>query len=412
MPIVGAYFAFYVLPTIIFFSALTALLYFSGIMQYLVQGMAWIMQRTMGTSGARGAGGGDQHLCRSNRSAADDQAVLGRRGPNSELMAIMTAGFANIASGVLAAYAAMLGGFFPDIAGHLLAASLLSAPSSLVVAKLIFPEDARAGNGGNRTGAGQTDGCQRGRCAHARRAGRSAAHPECRRGAYCLCGDDRPAECADRVGRPLFSDGPRCRSRKILGWLATPFAWLTGMPWHDATQVGPLLGIKTAVNEFVAYTQMSQQLGVNAHFITPRSAIITTYALCGFANFSSVAIQIGGISGMAPTPSRRSISNRADCHVGRRAVIAHDCLRRRRTALNCSGDMRYREQCLSRQCFPEMYSTATFKESKRNSHDKYSARRLERPRRLITLASGFGRVRPSLAAGPPRRHRHLPRSRP
>ncbi len=93
---------------------------------------------------------------------------------------------------------------------------------------------------------------------------------------------------------------PSLSFQQILRWIATPFAWLMGISWHDAMQVGPLLGIKTAINEFVAYLQLSQSRGQNQAFITPRAAIITTYALCGFANFSSVAIQIGGISGMAP----------------------------------------------------------------------------------------------------------------
>jgi CNT family concentrative nucleoside transporter len=97
-----------------------------------------------------------------------------------------------------------------------------------------------------------------------------------------------------------FFGVPTLSFQQILGWIATPFAWLTGMPWHDALQIGPLLGLKTAVNEFVAYLQMSQTLATNPHFVSPRSAIIAIYALCGFANFSSVAIQVGGISGMAP----------------------------------------------------------------------------------------------------------------
>ena len=136
---VGGYFAFYVLPTIIFFSALTTLLYYSGIMQFVIQGMAWVMQRTMGTSGAETLAAATNIFVGQTEAPLMVKPFLAN-ATNSELMAMMTAGFANIASGVLAAYAAMLSGFFPDAAGHLLAASLLSAPSSLVVAKLILPE--------------------------------------------------------------------------------------------------------------------------------------------------------------------------------------------------------------------------------------------------------------------------------
>lgn len=299
---VGGYFAFYILPTIVFFSALTTLLYFSGIMQRVIQGIAWVMQRSMGTSGAETLAAATNIFVGQTEAPLMVKPFL-ENATNSELMAMMTAGFANIASGVLAAYAAMLGGFFPDAAGHLLAASLLSAPSSLVVAKLILPETKTPETAGTvkitvtRTDVNAVDALTRGAL--------EGLQLALNVGAVLIVFVAMIALLNALLGwAGHFFGHPSLSFQQILGWIATPFAWLTGMPWHDARQVGPLLGLKTAVNEFVAYLQMSQTLGTNPHFITPRSAVIAIYALCGFANFSSVAIQVGGISGMAP--SRRS----------------------------------------------------------------------------------------------------------
>ena len=295
---VGGYFAFYVLPTIVFFCALTALFYYSGVMQKIIQGIAWIMQRSMGTSGAETLAAATNIFVGQTEAPLMVKPFLAK-ATNSELMAIMTAGFANIASGVLAAYAAMLSGFFPDAAGHLLAASLLSAPSSLVVAKLLFPETTTPETAGtvkitvDRTDVNAIDALTRGAL--------EGLQLALNVGAVLIVFVAMIALLNALLGwAGHFFGYPNLSFQQILGWIATPFAWLTGMPWHDAQQVGPLLGIKTAVNEFVAYLQMSQQLGATPHFITPRSAVIAIYALCGFANFSSVAIQVGGISGMVP----------------------------------------------------------------------------------------------------------------
>ncbi len=299
---VGGYFAFYVLPTIVFFCALTALFYYSGVMQRIIQGIAWVMQRSMGTSGAETLAAATNIFVGQTEAPLMVKPFLAN-ATNSELMAIMTAGFANIASGVLAAYAAMLGGFYPDAAGHLLAASLLSAPSSLVVAKLIFPETTATETAGNvritvdRTDVNAVDALTRGAL--------EGLQLALNVGAVLIVFIAVIALLNALIGWVgHFFGHPGLSFQQILGWVATPFAWLTGMPWHDALRVGPLLGIKTAVNEFVAYLQMSQTLGTDPHFVSPRSAVIAIYALCGFANFSSVAIQVGGISGMAP--NRRS----------------------------------------------------------------------------------------------------------
>ncbi len=295
---VGSYFAFNVLPTIIFFSALSTLLYHLRVLPLIVQGLAWGMQKTMKTSGA------ETLSATANIFLGQTEAPLLVRpfiakATRSELMAIMVGGFANIASGVLAAYVGMLSGFFPDIAGHLLAASLISAPAGLAVAKLILPETEQA----------ETAGLVKVQVAHgdanavdaSARGALEGLHLALNVGAVLIVFIGLIALLNALVGWiGHFFGLPGLSFQQILGWAATPFAWLMGISWHDAVQVGPLIGIKTAINEFVAYLQLSQSLGQNQTFITPRAAIMTTYALCGFANFSSVAIQIGGISGMAP----------------------------------------------------------------------------------------------------------------
>jgi len=296
---VGAYFAFNVLPTIIFFSALSTLLYHLRVLPLIVQGLAWGMQKTMRTSGA------ETLSAAANIFLGQTEAPLLVKpfiptATRSELMAIMVGGFANIASGVLGAYVGMLSGFFPDIAGHLLAASLISAPSSLVIAKLLLPEDGQPETAGgvkfhiDRIDANAVDASARGAL--------EGLHLALNVGAVLIVFIGLVAMLNALVGWVGHFFGlPSLSFQQILGWIATPFAWLMGISWHDAVQVAPLLGVKTAINEFVAYFQMSQTLGQNPNFVTPRAAIITAYALCGFANFSSVAIQIGGISGMAPT---------------------------------------------------------------------------------------------------------------
>lgn len=295
---VGSYFAFNVLPTIIFFSALSTLLYHTGILPLIVQGMAWVMQKTMRTSGAETlSAAANIFLGQTEAPLLVKPFIAG--ATNSELMAIMVGGFANIASGVLAAYVGMLRGFFPDIAGHLLAASLISAPSSLLVAKLLLPESGTPETAGGvafrveKTDANAIDATARGAL--------EGLGLTLNVGAVLIVFVAVVAlidALLKAGGNALHLPGLSLES--ILGYVARPFAWLMGISWHDAVQVAPLIGIKTAVNEFLAYLQLSQILGAHPHFVSPRAVIITAYALCGFANFSSIAIQIGGIGGMAP----------------------------------------------------------------------------------------------------------------
>ncbi len=293
----GAFFAFNVLPTIVFFSALSTLLYHSGIMQYVVGGMAWVMHRTMRTSGAETLASAANVFLGQTEAPLLVKPFIAT-ATRSELMAIMVGGFANIASGVLAAYVGMLVGFVPDIAGHLLAASIISAPCSLVVAKLLLPETEKPETAGDvpfrveRSDANGVDAAARGAL--------EGLHLSLNVGAMLIAFIALVAlinALLGAAGRPF---GAELSLQVLFGWVMAPFAWLMGVPWGDAPEVGSLLGIKTALNEFVAYLDLSVLLGKDPLFIAPRSVILAAYALCGFANFASVAIQIGGISGMAP----------------------------------------------------------------------------------------------------------------
>lgn len=308
----GAFFAFNVLPTIIFFSSLMTLLYHIGIMQLIVKGVAWVMQRTMRTSGAE------------TLSAAGNIFVGQTEAPllikpfissmtRSELMAVMTGGFATVAGGVMAAYVGMLVAFFPDIAGHLMAASVMSAPAALVVAKLMVPEEETPETAGqlaiqvDRPDANVIDAAARG-------AG-EGLHLALNVGAMLLA-FIALIELVNALlgwGAGLVGfDGLSLQS--VFGFVLAPVAWIMGVPWADARVVGELMGLKTVLNEFVAYLQLSSLLG-SGEGLQPRSVIIATYALSGFANFSSIAIQIGGIGGIAP--KRRSDLSR----LGLRAMV-------------------------------------------------------------------------------------------
>jgi CNT family concentrative nucleoside transporter len=305
----GAFIAFNVLPTIIFFSSLMTLLYHLGVMQFAVKGMAWVMQRTMRTSGAETlSAAGNIFLGQTEAPLLIKPFV--ERLTMSELMTVMTGGFATVAGGVMAAYVGMLAFYFPDVAGHLLAASVMSAPAAIVFSKLMMPEKEVPETQGTLSGpierpdANAIDAAARG-------AG-EGLYLALNVGAMWVAGWSGITSGLTMIG--LLDAGQALTLEIILGWLLAPLAWLMGVPWQDATIVGSLLGIKTVVNEFVAYIQFSGTLADTN--LAPRSIVITTYALCGFANFSSIAIQIGGIGGIAP--SRRSDLAR----IGLRAMVA------------------------------------------------------------------------------------------
>ncbi len=311
----GAFFAFGVLPTIIFFSSLMAVLYHVGVMQAVVKAVAWVMQRTMGTSGSETlSASGNIFVGQTEAPLLVRPFVKGMT--ESELMAVMTGGFATVAGGVMAAYVGMLQSSFHDIAGHLLAASVMSAPAALVCAKLMIPEPDPTKSetyGQLKTHLPTVDANVIDAASRGAADGLTLALNV---GAMLLAFIALIAMLNGIVGWGaglLGYEGVTIQG--MLGVLLAPLAWIMGVPWHDASAVGQLIGTKTVANEFVAYLGLSDMLA-NDTLKSPRSVVIATYALCGFANFSSIAIQIGGIGGIAP-------ERKADlARLGLRAMIA------------------------------------------------------------------------------------------
>lgn len=308
----GGFFAFNVLPTIIFFSSLMTVLYHLGIMQLAVKGVAWVMQRTMRTSGAETLSAAGNIFVGQTEAPLLIKPFI-EKMTMSELMAVMTAGFATVAGGVMAAYVGMLVTYFPDIAGHLMAASVMSAPAALVVAKLMVPESEAAETAGrldfavDRPDVNVIDAAARGAS--------EGLYLALNVGALLLAFvaliymfNGMLGWLGGLVGLETLT------LETVLGWVLAPLAWLMGVPWADAPDIASLMGIKTVLNEFFAYIQLAGVLG-GEHDLQPRSIIIATYALAGFANFSSIAIQLGGIGGIAP--SRRHDLSR----LGFRAMI-------------------------------------------------------------------------------------------
>ena len=281
-------FAFRALPVIIFFSSLMAVLYHFGIIQVIVKLIGKAMQKTMGTSGSG-------TLCISaNIFVGQTEAPLMVRPfisqmTKSELMAVMTGGFATVAGGILAIYVMWLADI-PGIAGHLLAASVMSAPGALVMAKIIYPEtetsetmgemkitiEQKNTNAMEALGDGATIGLK------------LAANV----GAMLVAFVSLVAMINYLLGFAGTS------METILGFIFKPLAWTMGVPWSEAGTLGTLMGEKIVFTELIAYGHLKELMSSGA--ISDRTAIIASYALCGFANFGSIGIQLGGIGGMAP----------------------------------------------------------------------------------------------------------------
>ena len=281
-------FAFRALPTIIFFSSLMTVLYHFGVIQFIVKWISRIMQKSMGTSGS------ETLSVAANIFVGQTEAPLMirpfiRSMTQSELMAVMTGGFATVAGGVLALYVIWLKDI-PGIAGHLLAASVMSAPAAMVVAKIIYPETDLSETSGDLNiiiekpdsntmealGRGATEGLK------------LAANVAAMLVAFV-------ALIAMVNYLLTFAD---TSIQGILGFVFRPLAWAMGIPWEEAQMVGVLMGEKITLTELIAYSDL-RDLRLE-HAISDRTAIIASYALCGFANFASIGIQLGGIGGIAP----------------------------------------------------------------------------------------------------------------
>ena len=290
-------FTFGVLPTIVFFSALMTVGYYVGIMQAVVNVFAWIMQRSMKCSGA------ETLSTAANIFVGQTEAPLVVKPyiadmTESELLAIMVGGFANTAGGVLAAYVGMLHQYFPDIAGHLIAQSVMSAPAALACSKIVLPELGKPTTGAHvkmvneKIDANVIDAAARGASEGLTLAFNVAAMLLAFIALIAMLNAMLQGSCRILHVRVVSLED-------VMALAGYPLALAMGVPMKDCWLVGRLIGVKTVINEFVAYLQMADMLGKGQ--LSYRSVIISSYALSGFANFSSIAIQIGGISGIAPT---------------------------------------------------------------------------------------------------------------
>ena len=305
----GFIFAFQVLPTIIFFAALMSVLYHLGVMQVIVRAMAWAITKVMRVSGAE-----TTSVCASVFIGQTEAPLTVRpyisKMTESELITMMIGGMAHIAGGVLAAYVGMLGGGDPVqqafYAKHLLAASIMAAPATMVVAKLLIPETGTPLTRGTvkmeieKTTSNIIDAAAAGASDGLRLALNIGAMLLAFIALIALL--NWPLTWIGDITGLSAMLGKPTDMATLLGYLLSPIAWLIGVPWQDANVVGGLIGQKIVLNEFVAYLQLADIVNGKTPgvVLTDQGKLIATYALCGFANFSSIAIQIGGIGGLAP----------------------------------------------------------------------------------------------------------------
>ena len=305
-------FAFAVLPTIIFVSAFFAIMYHIGLMQHIIKVVAWVMQRTMGTSGAESTNVAASIFMGQTEAPLTIRPFLAG-ATNSELMTIMTSGMAHVSGGIMAAYIS-----FGINAKDLLSAVIMTAPGTILVAKMLVPETEVPATAGtvhmppseehkneNFIGAiarGTIDG------------GQLAFNVAIMLISFLALVGLFNA-CMLGVSNALWAHGHIHFPHSLgnaLGTLASPVAWLIGIPWNEAARIGNLLGTRAVLNEFVAYTQ----LGLWKSTLSPRTFSIATFALCGFANLGSIGMQIGGIGALVP--NRRNDLAR----LGFRAMLA------------------------------------------------------------------------------------------
>ena len=315
----GFIFAFQVLPTIIFFAALMSVLYHLGVMQKVVQGMAWVMFKVLRISGAESLSVAANVFVGQTEAPLVVRPYISRM-TDSELLTMMVGGMATIAGGVLAAYITMLGGadeaariFY---AKHLLSASIMAAPATIVIAKILKPETGESLTRGEvrlhveKTATNVIEAAANG----AADGWRLALNVGAMLLAFIalIAMVDYPLGWLGEISGFDAATGRELSLSTLLGFVLSPMAWVIGVPWQDAVTVGGLIGEKVVTNEFVAYAHLTEI----QHTLSPKALLVSTYALCGFANFSSIAIQIGGIGGIAP--ERRSDLAR----LGVRAMLA------------------------------------------------------------------------------------------
>ena len=303
-----------IIPTIIFFSSLMSILYQLAIMQRIVSVIAVVMQKTMGTTGPESLSAAANIFVGQTEAPLVVKPYISKM-TSSEIHAVMTGGFATVAGGVMAAYVGFLQMAIPSIAGHLVAASIMSAPAALALSKVIWPMEAKneqplqdQSNSTDKEPSVETE---------TKEDNQEEKAPYGNVVEAAAVGASEGMKLALNVlgmliafvglialvnwGLSWIPIGEEPLTlQKILGWVFAPLAFTMGIPWNECTIVGSLLGEKIAMTEFVAYLHLAEILNGNEALLSERSAIITSYALCGFANFASIGIQIGGIGGIAP----------------------------------------------------------------------------------------------------------------
>ncbi|MGB0850769.1 MAG: NupC/NupG family nucleoside CNT transporter [Bacteroidia bacterium] len=309
---IGYIFAFKVLPTVVFFSALTSLLYYLGVLQKIVYGFAWILSKTMRLSGAESLAAAANIFVGQTEAPLVVKPYI-ERMTKSEILCLMTGGMATIAGGVFAAFIGFLGGDDPaaqqEFAKHLLTASILSAPAAIVCAKILFPEteevdvkldisDEKIGSGPlEAISLGTTDGIKLAVNVGGMILVFLAFIAMINYFLFDVIGHFSGLN--DIIAGATVYDG--LNLQMILGYIFAPLAWVIGIAPDDMVLSGQLLGEKTVINEFIAYLSLKGMITAEGGaMLQERSIIILTYALCGFSNFASIGIQIGGISSLAP----------------------------------------------------------------------------------------------------------------
>jgi len=299
-------FVTWILPSVIFFSALTSLLYYWGLLQKVVYVMAWVMKRAMGLSGAESVSAAGNVFLGQTEAPLLVKPYLGKM-TDSEILCLMAGGMATIAGGVLASYIGFLGGEDPQqkvfFAKHLLTASLMSAPAAIVFAKILLPETEKINEdlavSKNKLGTNALEAISNGTVDGVKLAVNVAAMLIVFVSLIALA-NYILGKTGDLTGlNAVIKSGGQYDALSfqfILGYALSPIAWLMGVPAQDILIIGQLLGEKTIINEFVAYPH----LGEMQDEISGKSLIMGTYVLCGFANFASIGIQVGGIGALAP----------------------------------------------------------------------------------------------------------------
>lgn len=307
---IGFVFATQVLPTIIFIASIFAVLYYIGVMQLIVRFFAKIMTRFMGASGAESTSVAASIFMGQTEAPLTIRPFLPEM-TKSELMTIMTAGMAHISGGIMAAYVLVAK---VDVI-HLLTAVIMTAPGAIMMAKIIVPETEVPKTGGDvevvvpKQDVNVIDAAGRGAIEGLHLSLNVAGMLIAFIALVALVNGMFGAVHGYVTWFPQSLD-------ILLGWIFAPIAWAMGVSWKDAMEVGNLLGTRMVLNEFVAFARLGEIIKANPNALDPRSFVITTYALCGFANFSSIAIQIGGIGSLAP-------SRRGDlARLGLRAMLA------------------------------------------------------------------------------------------